>query len=125
MHFFSEPTFASQPLLREVTFARVEDAMDTQTVDSVRDYLNGLLSRPGHVVLDLRRARVDSAGLGAVLSMQHKLDLQGRRLFVVTDDASFHSLLENAGVPHALALFPNVEQAIQQAQQQPGHGYAA
>ena len=96
----------------EVTFVRVEDAFTLETAVLLKEQLSPVMSRPGHVVMDLRGASLDSTGLGAVLSMQHRLELSGRRLLVVSEDPQFLDLLDRAGVPDILSLFRDAEQAV-------------
>jgi len=103
-------------LIQEVTFARVEEPFTHETAPRVKEQLSPVLAALGHVVLDLRRAELDGVGLSALLSIQRKLELQGRSLFVVTENRDFHALIEAAGVTSALALFSEMDQAIQEAQ---------
>jgi len=103
-------------MIHEVTFARVEEPFTHETARRVKEQLSPVLAGPGNVVLDLRRAELDGVGLGALLSIQRKLELQGRSLFVVTADAAFHALVEASGVTSALALFSGMNEAIEEAQ---------
>ncbi len=101
------------PAHSEVTVFHVENTLDMDTAPHMKDRFLSVLTRPGNVVLDLRRATLDSTGLGAVLSLQRLLDVRGRRLLVVADDPRFLSLLQHAGVEHALTLYPTAELALQ------------
>ena len=103
----------------EVTFVRLESPFDAETSAQVKQTLQGILGRPGHVVLDLRGTTLDSTGLGALLGMQRQLEVRGRRLLVIATDPQFMALLQRAGVPHALALFPDAEQAVLYAGEHP------
>lgn len=103
-------------LIQEVTFARLEEPFTQETARRVKEQLSPVLAALGHVVLDLRRAELDGVGLSALLSIQRKLELQGRSLFVVTENLDFRALVEAAGVSSALALFSGMDQAIQEAQ---------
>lgn len=111
-----ERTEGRTALIQEVTFARVDCAFDTDTAVRIKEQLTPLLHRPGHVVLDLREARLDSAGLGALLTIQRRLEAQGRRLFVVNDDPGFRDLLERAEVADCLTLFDEADDAMAVAQ---------
>jgi anti-anti-sigma regulatory factor len=104
------------PLVQEVTFARVDSAFTRDTALRIKEQLSPVFQRPGPVVLDIAAADVDSVGLGAMLSMQRRLELQGRRLLVVSDDPAFHTLLERAEVVHCLTLFPHADAAVAYAQ---------
>jgi anti-anti-sigma factor len=109
----------------ELTFVSVESDLDFDSVARVKAQLSSLLDRGGHVVMDLRAATLDSSGLGAVLSLQRQLELQGRRLLVVSRDPGFLSLLDTAGARGALQLFPDAEQAIKHARKCPAVALAA
>ncbi len=109
----------------EVTFVRVESAFTLETAVLLKEQLSPVLSRAGHVVMDLRGALLDSSGLGAVLSMQRHLELKGRRLLVVSGDPQFLSLLDRAGVSGALSLFPDAEQAVHYVQQLQSESFTA
>lgn len=106
------PTAACPTLVQEVTVARLDCAFDQDTALRVKEQLSSLFCRPGHVVLDLQEARLDSVGLGAILSLQRKLELQGRRLFVVSDAGPFRELLARAGVSDCLTLFEHADEAM-------------
>jgi anti-anti-sigma factor len=108
---------ASRPAIQEITFARLESNLNGETLAWIREQLSPLLRRPGHVVLDLRNASLDSAGLGALLSMQRMLELQGRRLLVVATDPGFQSLLDVTGARAALNLYADAEQAMASARE--------
>lgn len=112
-------------LIQDLTFARVEEPFTLETAPRVRDLLSPLLDAAGHVVLDLRSPQLDSVGLGALLSIQRKLELQGRSLFVVTADPEFRALVDAAGVSEALTVFSEVEQAIREAHERDRHAFAA
>jgi anti-anti-sigma regulatory factor len=112
-------------LIQEVTFARVEEPFTSETAVRVKESLSPLLVGPGHVVLDLRSAQMDGVGLGALLSLQRKLELQGRALFVVTTDPAFGALIEAAGAGASLTLFSEMDQAIHEAKASGSHAYAA
>jgi anti-anti-sigma regulatory factor len=99
----------------EVTFVRVECGVEAETAHRVRSYAPSLLSRPGHVILDIRDASLDSAGLCAVLSLTQRLELQGRRLLVVATDPHLFGLVERAGVGGAFPLFRDTEEAVSYA----------
>jgi len=101
-----------QPLSCEVTLVRVGSAVTFETVSRVKQQLASLLDAPGHVILDLRDAILDSAGLGVVLSMQRVLELRGRTLLIVADDPQFFRLLERSGVTGALTLFRDAGEAV-------------
>ncbi|HEU4753895.1 MAG TPA: STAS domain-containing protein [Armatimonadota bacterium] len=118
-------TMAMQSGSWEVTFVCVEDALDLETVAPVKARLAGVLERGGDVVLDLRHAVVDSTGLGVLLSVQRRLELQERRLLVVTQGAGLLKLLDAAGAAGSLLLFADVEQAIQEARRGPAPVLAA
>lgn len=96
----------------EITVVGVEDALDLDSVSYVKERLHAVLERSGPVVLDLRAALLDSTGLGAVLSLQRRLELQERSLFVVSDSAQFHRLLDLTGVRAALRVVRNADEAI-------------
>jgi len=101
-----------QPLSWEVTLVRVESPFTMETAYLVKEQLTPLLGRPGDIVLDLRAASLDSAGLGAVLCMQRQLELRERRLLVVATDPQFLGLMERAGVKGALPLFADAGKAV-------------
>lgn len=113
------------PLIQDLTFARVEEPFTLETAPRVRDLLSPVLDAAGHVVLDLRSPELDSVGLGALLSIQRKLELQGRSLFVVTADPDFRALVEAAGVTDSLAIFTEVEQAVRVAQERGSRAFVA
>ena len=114
-----------QPQSWQVTFVCVGHGFDVDTASQVRTELLPLLLRQGHVVLDLRDAVLDSSGLGAVLSLQRRLELQNRKLMVVATDPQFLALLERAGVAGVLSLFNDAEQAVRHARALPTLGMAA
>lgn len=99
----------------EVTCVRVEEQFDLDNFSRVKEQLKPVLRRVGPVVLDLRTARLDGFGLGALLSMQLKLELQGRRMFVVTSSPDFHQLLDASGAAQSLSLYSDLEQAVRLA----------
>jgi anti-anti-sigma factor len=96
----------------DLTFIRIESPLNAETSPDVKAYLSPLLARSGPVVVDLRGATLDSTGLGALLGVQHSLELKGRRLILVADDPHFLNLVERTGVGASLALFPDAEQAV-------------
>lgn len=96
----------------EITVVGVEDEFDLDSVSNVKKRLRGVLERSGPVVLDLRTALLDSTGLGAVLSLQRQLELQRRPLFIVSDDARFHRLLDLTGVRPVLCVVRSAEEAL-------------
>jgi anti-anti-sigma factor len=98
----------------EVTLVGVRDALETGTAAEVKERFNALLDRDGDVILDVRGVRLDSAGLGAILSLQRQLELRERRLLVVTQGASLLTLLDSAGAKGALALYPDAEAAARE-----------
>jgi anti-anti-sigma factor len=98
----------------EVTLVCVQDALETGTVGEVKERFSALLDRDGDVILDVRGVRMDSTGLGAILSLQRQLELRERRLLVVTQGASLLTLLDSAGAKGALALYPDVEAAMRE-----------
>lgn len=105
------------PLRRsEIEVVSVHHALNPVTNARIREELTPLLSRTGCVVLDLRNACLDSASLGAVLSIQCRLKYQGRALYVVNPDPAFHHLLEVTGADGALEVFTDVESAMRRAQ---------
>jgi anti-anti-sigma factor len=108
-----------EPQSWEATLVRVESAFNVETAGPVRARLAALVSRPGDLILDLRGTTLDSSGLGALLSLQRRLEAQGRQLLVVATDPQFLALLERAGVPGTLSLFADAEQAIRYAQDKP------
>jgi anti-anti-sigma regulatory factor len=103
-----------QPNNWEVTFVRLERAFTFETAAQVKEELSPLLARPGDLVLDLRGATLDSAGLGAILSMQRKLHLANRKLLVVAD-SPFLGLLDRTGTREAVSLFQDASQAVNHA----------
>lgn len=99
----------------EMTLVGVDEALDAQTAPHVKERLRKVLDRPGPVVLDLRSATVDSTGLGTVLSLQRKLELQNRRLLVISTDPYLHRLLTVTGVGATLCVLGDVDEAIDYA----------
>ena len=99
----------------EVTYVKFERSLDLESLAESRERLSGVLARDGHVVLDLRSAELDSTGLGAVLSLQRKLELQDRVLFVVSNEPAFLRLLEVTGVKSVLRIVADAEEAVRQA----------
>jgi anti-anti-sigma factor len=99
----------------EVTFIGVEDALDVISAPQVHERLRDLLERRGPVALDLRSVSLDSAGLGAVLSLQRRLELQNRRLIVVADDDYLDRLLEATGVGKMLCVVRDADEAVRRA----------
>jgi anti-anti-sigma factor len=99
----------------EITLVGVDEALDAQTAPIVKERLREVLDRPGPVVLDLRTASVDSTGLGTVLSLQRKLELQNRRLMVISNDPYLHRLLAVTGVGATLCVLRDVDEAIDHA----------
>jgi anti-anti-sigma factor len=99
----------------EITYVKFERALDLESLSESRERLRSILTRDGHVVLDLRTAELDSTGLGAVLSLQRKLELQQRLLFVVSSDPAFLRLLEVTGVASVLRVVADAEEAVRQA----------
>ena len=99
----------------EITFTRIQQTPQLQTAARLREQLMPVLSQSGHVVLDLRSARLDGAGLGTVLSIQCRLRYQERALFVINDDPELRRLMEAAGVAGSLTLVDDVEEALRRA----------
>jgi anti-anti-sigma factor len=85
------------------------------TAADVKLELKPLISKPGHIVLDLRGATLDSTGLGVVISMKWRLEQAGRRLIVVGDGHSLNQLIERAGVANYLTVYESVEEAMLRA----------
>jgi len=108
-----------------VTVVHVGAVFNLETAAAVRERLSQLLTGSGHVILDLSGTMVDSTGLGAVLSLQRRLELQERRLLVVACDPRFSSLLQRAGVQGALTLFEDMDDAVGFAQRHARELYAA
>lgn len=98
-----------------VTCVRVASPFDVDTAAEVKLELKPLISKPGHIVLDLRGASVDSTGLGVVISMKWRLEQAGRRLLVVGDGHSLTQLIERAGVGNYLPVYDSVEEAMLRA----------
>jgi anti-anti-sigma factor len=99
----------------EVTLVRVESGSKEETAAALRRRATALLERPDHVILDLRASVLDSLGLSALLSLKQRLELQGRRLVVLSTDPDFLALLDRAGVRASLPLFPTAEEALGQS----------
>lgn len=102
-------------LCSAVTCVRVASQFDVDTAADVRSELKPLISKPGHIVLDLRGASLDSTGLGVVVSMKWRLEQSGRRLLVVGDGHSLNQLIERAGVANYLPVYESVEEAMLRA----------
>jgi anti-anti-sigma regulatory factor len=100
------------PQSYEVNLVRVENAFTVETAGSVKQQLSNLLDRPGHVVLDLGEATVDSAGLGAMLSMQRFLELRGRKLLLVSNSLDFQGLLDRSGAAGSVTVFADAAAAV-------------
>lgn len=109
----------------EVTLVRVESSLGAETTAKIRTHSSSLLAGPGHVIVDLRDAAVDSSGLCAVLSLARRLELQGRRLLVVATDPQLLSLLDRTGITGAFPLFRDMETAIQHTRKHSGLALAA
>jgi anti-anti-sigma factor len=109
----------------ELTLVRLESALTLDTTPAVKEQLAPVLSCAGHVILDMRGILLDSTGLGAVLSLQRNLGLQGRKLLIVTTDPQFIGLLERTGVSGVLSLFPDAEAAVIHVHQQRKPAFAA
>lgn len=101
-----------------VTILRLSDDLTVDRMREMRAEVLAALQAPGHLVLDMREVSLDSTGLGAVLSLQRQLELQERRLAVVSNDPGFISLLDRAGALAALTLFSDVDQAYAYLQAQ-------
>jgi anti-anti-sigma regulatory factor len=97
----------------EMTLLALKSEITSETAFNVREALRPVLERPGHVVLDLRGATLDSRGLSVVLSFQRRLELQERLLAVISTDPRFFQLLDRVGVPGALTLFQDMEPALE------------
>ncbi len=95
----------------EATLVGVGRSLDLETASYFRSRIAPVLGRTGDVILDLREVEVDSTGLGTLLSLQRRLELEDRRLLVVGTAPGFLDLLDRAGAGGALALFPDVEEA--------------
>lgn len=102
-----------------VTFIGVDHAVDSETAAAVRTRLDPLLGQGSHVVLDIRGAGVDGAGLGAILSLQRQLELHGQRMLLVSRDPQFLTLVERAGVSAAFSVFGDPESALTFARDHP------
>jgi anti-anti-sigma factor len=102
-------------LCSAVTCVRVATPFDVETAADVKLELKPLISKPGHIVLDLRGASLDSTGLGVVISMKWRLEQAGRRLMVVGDGPSLGQLIERAGVSNYLSVYDTVEEAMLRA----------
>jgi anti-anti-sigma factor len=102
-------------LCSAVTCVRVASRFDTDTAADVKLELKPLISKPGHIVLDLRGALLDSTGLGVVVSLKWRLEQDGRRLLVVGDGHSLNRLIERAGVANYLPVYESVEEAMLRA----------
>lgn len=101
----------------EITIIGAEGDLDLDTVQHVKARMRAVLERTGPVLLDLRKAVLDSTGLGSVLYLQRRLELQDRLLFVVSDDARFHRLLDLTGVRPALQVVRSMDEALQLARE--------
>ena len=110
---FWMPMQSQSPPCRQMTFLRVESAPAGESTPRLRETLSRLLTIPGDVVIDLRGAPIDTAGLSSVLGMQHHLARLGRRLLVIADDPSFLELADRVGARQSLTLFTNAEEAVQ------------
>jgi anti-anti-sigma regulatory factor len=99
----------------DTTVFCIESQGESDTARGLKQQASRLLERAGDVVLDLRRAAMDSRGLSAILALQRQLELLDRKLLVVSDDPDFLSLLDRAGVPDVLALFADTEAALAHA----------
>jgi anti-anti-sigma regulatory factor len=108
-----------------VNLVRVDSAFTIETAVRLKQQLSTLLERPGHVVLDLRGAILDSAGLGAVLSIQRFLELRGRRLLLVSSDPQFIGLLDRSGAAGSVTLFPDAGEAVNHVLSGPAPALAA
>ena len=94
-----------------VTILRLSDDLTVDRMREMRSEVRAALAAPGHLVLDVREVALDSTGLGALLSLQRQLELQERRLAIVSDDPAFISLLDRSGVLAAITLFSDPDQA--------------
>jgi len=97
----------------EITFLVLDGDITLDTAGRVRDRLKPLLEREGHVVLDLRGARLDSVGLGVLLSLQRHLELRERRLALISGEPGFLALLDRAGARAAVAVFTRADHAVE------------
>lgn len=102
----------------DITFVSLRSEITLETSSRVRKTLAPLLERAGHVIVDLRGATVDSSGLGVLLSLQRRLELQERRLALVTSEAHFFALLERVGAQGSLAVFAKVDDAMEFVQRE-------
>src|SRR5687767_495231 len=59
----SQETLQMQPRSWEVTFIRLDSPFILETSIEVKRSLTPILSRPGHLVVDVRGSTVDSTGL--------------------------------------------------------------
>ncbi len=102
----------------EATLVGLENAFTLDTASSIKGQLSPVLSRVGDVIVDIRGASLDSAGLGALLSLQRRLELQDRHLLVVGGNPEFLGLLERTGATDSLTVFADVEKATRYARSQ-------
>lgn len=91
---------------------RLSCVLKVESPAQVKEQLALLEDRPGHLVLDLRGAELDSAALGTVLWLHRQLELKDRRLAIVATDPQFLSLIERTGVHRTLSVFDDTEQAV-------------
>ncbi|MFN3650176.1 MAG: STAS domain-containing protein [Armatimonadota bacterium] len=108
----------------EILIVQFTQPADAESPAGLKQRLLAAVEHPGHVVLDLRPVRLDAGRLGVILSLQRRLELQGRRL-VVAGSADLTLLLERAGAEQALTVFPDPAQAEAFARSQPAVSLAA
>ncbi len=110
------PPFAvtEEPLPSGLAFS-VSGELDLATAPDLRERLGAALdSGMTRIVVDLREVTfMDSIGLAAVLHVRKRLLADGRLALVVAPDSYAQLVLEIAGMPRALAIFADRDEAIE------------
>jgi len=99
-----------------VVVARIAGELDCYTAPTLREVLDRELDASGaaSLVLNLRDASfIDSSGLGAILGRYRRLAPGGGRVAVCEAQPSVRRVLELAGIPRIIPLYPSEEQALE------------
>lgn len=103
-----------EPLPSGLAFT-VSGELDLATTPDLRERLGAALdSGATRIVVDLREVTfMDSIGLAAIVHARSRLRADGRLALVVAPDSYAQLVLEIAGMPRALAIFAEREEAVE------------
>jgi anti-sigma B factor antagonist len=97
---------------KQATIVTVIGELDILTARRLTPQLDDIVRRRlGDAVIDLSQAEfIDSFGLSVLLSMQRRLERQGRTLTVICDDGPVRRAIEYAHLLETLGVVPTLEE---------------